>query len=304
MNSINNEKKEKHFSLDKHLIVVDLDGTILPDFTNVDQVAAQVLRKLMAQGHKVAIATGRNYLSALPIYQEIGLDTFLITYNGAYINHPHRPTEPSLAAITIANSVVKSILNEEIIKKNLLNVLVDTSERVTISTSDDIYYQEVFFNGNPYIKGEVLTQLGEKDVLQLVLEFPNQEDLINQIIRDLRKKYKSSITFYCGEKLKAKEGRGNILEPDHEKLIIKMRNINANKGEATKLIAGYYNISLTHHTIAFGNDINDIEMMNKVGIGVAVANSANNLKAYVHDITEFASHRGGVAEYLKKFFEL
>ena len=81
--------------------------------------------------------------------------------------------------------------------------------------------------------------------------------------------------------------------PEPEKLIIKIRNVNANKGEAAKLVAGYYNISLTHSTIAFGNDINDIEMMNKVGIGVAVSNSANNLKAYVHDITEFDSHSGG-----------
>ena len=120
----------------------------------------------------------------------------------------------------------------------------------------------------------------------------------------MRKKYKSSITFYCGEKLKAKSEGNKILVPEPEKLIIKIRNVNANKGEAAKLVAGYYNISLTHSTIAFGNDINDIEMMNKVGIGVAVSNSANNLKAYVHDITEFDSHDGGVAKYLKNYFGL
>ena len=133
---------------EKHLIVVDLDGTILPDFTNVDQKAAKILRELKAKGHKVCIATGRNYLSTLPIYQEIGLDTFLITYNGAYISHPLKKDNPPLATIPIANSVIRGILNEKFIKDNLLNVMVDSIDRESISTSDDIYYREIFFNGN------------------------------------------------------------------------------------------------------------------------------------------------------------
>src|SRR4051794_22746093 len=140
---------------EKHLIIVDLDGTILPDFTNVDQKAAEVLRKLKEKGHKVCIATGRNYLSTLPIYKEIGLDTFLITYNGAYINHPLKKDSPALAVIPIANSVIKDILAENIVRDNLLNVMVDSVDRQTISTSDDIYYREIFFNGNTFVKGDV-----------------------------------------------------------------------------------------------------------------------------------------------------
>ncbi|CAI2197550.1 1641_t:CDS:2, partial [Funneliformis geosporum] len=280
----------------QHLIVVDLDGTILPDFTNVDQKAAKVLRKLKEKGHKVCIATGRNYLSTLPIYKEVGLDSLLITYNGAYINHPLKKDNPALAVIAIANSIIGKILTEKTIRDNLLNVMVDSIDRQSISTSDDIYYQQVFFNGNPYKKvgksgtettknspvdiANFLERLQGQDVLQLVLEFPNKTSL-----------------------LKAEREGENILVPDHTRQIIKIRNYNANKGEATKLVAGYYNISL-NHTIAFGNDINDIEMMNKVGIGVAVSNSANNLKAYVHDITEFDSRSGGVAKYLIDYFGL
>ena len=286
---------------EKHLIIVDLDGTILPDFTNVDKSAAEVLQKLKNQGHKVCIASGRNLPSILPVYHEIGLDTFIIAYNGALIYHPFE--RKTLATVAISNEVVKGILSEKVIKDNLLNYMVDSVDCEIISTSDDIYYKEVFFNGNSYTKGDVLKNLRGKDCLQLVLEFPNTTILVDDIIRTLRKKYKHSITFYCGEKLKTKPGEGSILVPDDSKQIIKIRNYNANKGEAAKLVAGYYNISLMN-TVAFGNDINDIEMINKVGIGVAVSNSANNLKAYVHDITEFDSHSGGVAEYLKNYFGL
>jgi 5-amino-6-(5-phospho-D-ribitylamino)uracil phosphatase len=286
---------------EKHLIIVDLDGTILPDFTNVDKLAAEVLQKLNKKGHKVCIASGRNLPSILPVYHEIGLDTFIIAYNGALIYHPFE--RKTMATIAISNKVVKGVLSEKVVKDNLLNCMVDSVDCEIISTSDDIYYKEVFFNGNSYTKGDILKNLRDKDCLQLVLEFPNTTSLIDDIIRTLRKKYKNSITFYCGEKLKAKPGEGNILVPDHSKQIIKIRNYNANKGEAAKLVAGYYNISLIN-TVAFGNDINDIEMINKVGIGVAVSNSLNNLKAYVHDITEFDSHKGGVAKYLIDFFDL
>src|SRR6266511_4077737 len=165
----------------KHLIVVDLDGTLInKDFSTLNQKNKKVLQELQKRGHKICIATGRNYRSALPFYQEVGLDTLFITYNGAYINHPLK--NEVLAIIPIANSVIRNILAEEIIKNNLLNFMVDSLDRESISTSDDIYYQEVFFNGNPFVKGDVLQHLGKKDGLQLVLEFHNEERKINQII--------------------------------------------------------------------------------------------------------------------------
>jgi len=66
-----------------------------------------------------------------------------------------------------------------------------------------IYYQEVFFNKNTYLKGDVLKHLGDKDCLQLVLEFPHDEGKINTILATLRRKYCSAITFYCSSKLKS-----------------------------------------------------------------------------------------------------
>src|SRR5207248_7662599 len=82
---------------EKHLIIVDLDGTLLNrDYTTLNSDNRKVLQILQAKGHKICIATGRNYLSALPFYEKkngIGLNTFLITYNGAYANHPLRSEE-------------------------------------------------------------------------------------------------------------------------------------------------------------------------------------------------------------------
>src|SRR4051812_43449074 len=100
---------------ERHLIIIDLDGTLLnKDFSTLNQKNKAILQELKKRGHKICIATGRNYLSALPFYKEIGLDTFLITYNGAYINHPLSEVSSSMATIAIANSVIKDILAEKI----------------------------------------------------------------------------------------------------------------------------------------------------------------------------------------------
>ncbi|CAI2194210.1 7106_t:CDS:1, partial [Funneliformis geosporum] len=216
-----------------------------PDFSTLNQNLKKVLQKLIKQGHKVCFTTGRNYLSALPFYQEVGLDTFLVTYNGAYINNPADKDNKEIVVFhSIKNDVVKDILNEPVVKKNICNVLIDHVDGLnsegeinlkTISTSDDIYYQEIFFNGNSYTKGEnILQLLGKKDVLQLVLEFPKDEKNFNEILLTLRKEYSDAITFYFGTKLKAKNPGNKILVPDPERKIIKIRNELASKGMGAK----------------------------------------------------------------------
>src|SRR5215216_5150761 len=114
----------KTINQEKHLIKLDIDGTSTnPDFTTLNQKLKKVLQKLIKQGHKICFTTGRNYLSALPFYQEVGLDTFLVTYNGAYINNPADKKNAGECVLNpMANTVVKNILTESIIKQNLCHV--------------------------------------------------------------------------------------------------------------------------------------------------------------------------------------
>src|SRR4051794_17170689 len=136
-----------------YLIKLDIDGTSTnPDFSTMNEKLNVVLQKLKQQGHKICFTTGRNYLSALPFYDKVGLDTFLVTYNGAYINNPLDKSNKEIVVFhSIKNEIVKDILNEPIIKENIKNVLIDHVNGLkengeinlrTISTSDDIYYRE------------------------------------------------------------------------------------------------------------------------------------------------------------------
>src|SRR5215216_5158529 len=101
----------KTINQEKHLIKLDIDGTSTnPDFSTLNQKLKVVLQKLIKQGHKICFTTGRNYLSALPFYKEVGLDTFLVTYNGAYINNPSDKNNKEVVVFhSIKNEIVKNI---------------------------------------------------------------------------------------------------------------------------------------------------------------------------------------------------
>lgn len=113
---------------------------------------------------------------------------------------------------------------------------------------------------------DILKSLGEKNALQLVLEFANNEKKLNAIVSTLRSKYHSSVFFDIVNKLKKdpKNSKSPTLVPDPEKIVIRIRSAIADKGRAAERLAVHYNIPLKD-TIAFGDSENDIEMVRDVG---------------------------------------
>ena len=68
------------------LVAIDMDGTLLPDFsTVVSERNQRALREAQRAGIVVAIATGRRQAFTAPLLEDVGLraDTPLITSNGA-----------------------------------------------------------------------------------------------------------------------------------------------------------------------------------------------------------------------------
>ncbi len=65
-----------------------------------------------------------------------------------------------------------------------------------------------------------------------------------------------------------------------------------------KAIAEHYNVS-TSTFAAFGDDVNDLEMIQNCGVGIAVANAIDEIKAVADDICDTNDH-DGVAKWLEE----
>lgn len=75
------------------------------------------------------------------------------------------------------------------------------------------------------------------------------------------------------------------------------------KYNGIKSLANYLNIS-NDEIIAFGDGLNDIEMLQKCGYSVALANALPEVKKVANDITIYDHNNDGVIEYLKEHLDV
>ena len=76
--------------MQKKLIALDLDGTLLNSESQLSDFTVETIKKVSALGHKVIITTGRPYRMAHTYYQELELDTPMINFNGSLTHLPEK----------------------------------------------------------------------------------------------------------------------------------------------------------------------------------------------------------------------
>lgn len=83
--------------MNQHLIALDLDGTTLNNQSALTTETIRTLRAAAADGHIVSIITGRPYRIARRIYDEIGIKTPMVNFNGALTHIPHETWDKEYA---------------------------------------------------------------------------------------------------------------------------------------------------------------------------------------------------------------
>ena len=96
------------------------------------------------------------------------------------------------------------------------------------------------------------------------------------------------------------EYKDSIINKEYEYLDISPKNIN--KDTALNILKNYLKID-NSEVLAIGDNLNDLDMVKNSGIGVAVANSYDELKNVAKYTTENPVEKGGFAEAVYKFIE-
>lgn len=68
-------------------LVFDLDGTLLDGEGRLTAAARTELARARALGYLVVLATGRSVAGSVDVHEDLGLDTEIVAYNGAWIGH-------------------------------------------------------------------------------------------------------------------------------------------------------------------------------------------------------------------------
>ncbi len=279
---------------DKWLVVVDLDGTTLnKDGETFNDINKKAFDALKEKGHVVCICTGRPWRSTQYIYNDLNFDTYVGTYNGGIMSHPLKP-ELKRVHKQIPREIVNKILNSPILKKNIINIIIEFED--TVYKLNDVGYLLKNISSLEHGKVSDLTKEENGDLKIYTDPFSVLIDVkgvgnVQTIFNDISKEFEDQVTL-----------RPWSIEVDGS-FVLELNPKDSDKSWFVKHAAEYYGIDMKN-TMCFGDAENDQEMIEISKMGIAMKNATNSLQKIANDITEHTNEDGGVGNYLNKFFEL
>lgn len=261
---------------DIKLMVFDLDDTLLNNKLSISPRTFQVIEQAVAKGIMVTLATGRMHASAVPHAISLGLEIPIISYNGGLITS--YPSEETLFHSPIKQEVAKQVM--EICRENAWYIQTYINDVLYVKELDEraVTYGKSF-GVKPIPVGEQLYSMSGEPTKLLVIANPEE---IEKMKEGLQKK--------LGDFVCLAESKPGFLE---------INDPNVNKGAALSYIAERLNID-AQEIMAFGNGINDIEMLRYAGWGVAVANAPDAVKKVARIVTG-SNDEDGVADVIEKY---
>ena len=270
----------------KGIIALDLDGTLLNSGKELSETNKDTLAQAADAGWAIVPTTGRFYAAIPHIIRELPFIRYAITVNGAE---------------------VADVTNREVIYKAEIPYM----QAVDIMS---------FFDNYPLIYD--CYQAGEAFMtadMKLHIDEMTDDFHYRKMLKELRKPVDELKSFLNNKRQDIQKTQFVTYDPNVQKELIKIlpqkfenivisvtaknnaeiNNAHANKGEALWALADYLGVS-RENTISFGDANNDMAMIKAAGIGVAMANACDEIKAAADFIT-LTNDEDGVAYGIKKF---
>ncbi len=268
--------------MDRKMFFLDIDFTILRDDGFIPDENIAAIKETVDKGNCVAISTGRPKVSAVPIAEALGMmrsNCFLISFNGAVI---YDLESGELLRDLRMPDEYASYLFSEAEKAGIYLQAYDEDGFITAKDcKESKYYHDMI--GTPYRVVPGLYHLESyhtPKVLSLGLE--DMEPL---------RRFKREHSEWEKGKCVSYFSRPEMLEYSY---------FEATKASGILFLEEY--IGTAHeNTIAVGDAENDLSMIEAAGIGVAMRNATEHVKACADYVTERDNNEAGVAEVIRKF---
>ncbi len=259
------------------LVAIDLDGTLLTSDKRLSVKAIEAVGEVRKRGIKVVLATARPPRTVREIYEYLKLNTHQINYNGALIQHPehesplrHEPISPDLAYAIC--TVARKTDSKCIIALEILDKWYTDKHDPTLVTETSKKFK-------PDYVGPLLEPLKQPITKLLVMAPADRMAIIRKVLVE---RYKRAATLVIAE--------------DH---LTQISSYQADKGRALAYLCKKYKID-PQHTLAIGDGPNDVGMLRFAGLGVAMGNAYDEVKA-VADVVAPSNDADGVAHTLWKY---
>lgn len=245
----------------KKLIFFDIDGTLLDHHKQIPASTRESIRLLREAGHEVAIATGRAPSGFEDVREELDIDTY-VSLNGQYVVYQGKQVYQNPIALDQLQKLT------ELAAANDHPIIYAGSEQMRMSVPQHVHIDSTW--------GELKLTIPEYDpnfylhepIYQAVLFCTEEEEEI--YVRT----FKNQIDFvrwgeYGTDGLPA----------------------GGSKAEGIKRLINSLSVDVKD-VVAFGDYLNDVEMLRYVGHGVAMGNAPDVVKQSARYVTRAVDEDG------------
>lgn len=248
----------------KTLYVTDMDGTLLNASSRVSERSSQIINRLTEAGALITVATARTPATVVPLLSEINLFLPAIVMTGAamwdwnsssYVTpcYIKRQTAADIVQLSLMSGI--NMFRYTIGADGVLDVYhcgdMSEKEQAFVKERSDLRYKRFHLGGS----------CTNSDNTALFFAM-GERDRIFRLAEDLRMKVDCSVSAYV-----------DIFGEDTG--IIEVFAPGVSKAEAVKTMAR--NIG-AERVVVFGDNLNDIPMMQVADVPVAVANALDEVK--------------------------
>lgn len=264
------------------LIASDFDGTLITNDQQIPDSVKNVVNEYVSNGGIFAICTGRMLKSILPRARELNLKGLIAAYQGTLIADIESGKILKDGGMSAEDTAEVCRYLEE--SGCNINVYCDEQLYSNIDKSNKVLkiYEEITGVDANYISGKISEFVikNAKPCYKIAcLVLPSERD---KLYNKIRKKYSNRFDVTCSASV-----------------LVEISPLCDNKGNALEYIANYYGIDLSQ-TVAIGDNLNDLSMIEKAGIGCAVGNAEQRLKNSA-DFVAITNNDGAVAQIIEKF---
>jgi 5-amino-6-(5-phospho-D-ribitylamino)uracil phosphatase len=255
------------------LLALDIDGTLVNSQHEMTDAVREAVLRAKAAGLQVALATGRRYSRTLPLVEPLGLHLPLITASGALIKDP--VGHETLFKAEFAPGILEALL-----------------KRVAAANYDAVLYTDSFAEGFDYYCPR------EKVEEPLLAEFFRVNLECGRLLPELMTRppagvfagfamgnrpamlaLAADLDKHLGEHLYVHVLRS----PRYNGHMCEIAPHGVSKWSGIKQLAHQWGIA-DEEICAVGDDVNDIPMILGAGLGVAMGNALDEVKAVANRI--------------------
>jgi len=271
-------RKVKYLKQPKYrLLVVDIDGTLLNKENRISAADIAAIKRAAASGIRVSLCTGRVPQGCHRILTELGLDGCHIFFDGALVFNPS--TREEVYAVPISPALMR---------------------RTTLYARENHLHYDVYSRDTFYSQGDDWATEIRKSFFHLLPvpanfdELSRRERLIKGTIVTRTPEERNRAAAFQSH-FKGRLDCSWTTTPAFPGVhFINVINPAASKGKALEKLCRYLHIPL-EQTMAIGDGVNDISLLQKAGLAVAMGNGVPELHKVAHTVTLDVDNSGVAA---------